>query len=182
MAMPITLPTYSVDDLGHFPDDGNHYELLDGALLVSPGAELPHQVVTGRLFTVLSEFLRSWPELLIASPGAVVRHPKTRLEPDILVFRSPLVGAKWESVQEHLLAVETTSRSTVVHDRDFKRPAYLDLGAGEVWRVDLDQEAILVSRLGEPPDRAHRDRLLWAPRGLDRTLPIEIGPLFRGLA
>lgn len=78
--------------------------------------------------------------------------------------------------------METTSRSTVVHDRDFKRPAYLDLGVGEVWRVDLDQEAILVSRLGEPPDLVHRDRLLWAPQGFDRTLPIEIGPLSRGLA
>ena len=42
------------------------------------------------------------------------------------------------------MAVETASRSTVIYDRDFKRPAYLDLGVGEVWRVDLDQEAILV--------------------------------------
>ena len=40
--------------------------------------------------------------------------------------------------------METASRSTVIYDRGFKRPAYLDLGVGEVWRVDLDQEAILV--------------------------------------
>lgn len=162
MGMPITVPTFTVDDLEQFPDDGNRYELLDGVLLVSPGAELPHQVVTGRLFVLLADFLRPWPELLITSPGAII--------------------LRWEAVQEHLLAVETASRSTVIYDRDFKRPAYLDLGVGEVWRVDLDQEAILVSRPGEPADLAHRDEFVWAPKGLPSSLPIEVQPLFRGLA
>ena len=36
MAMAITVPLYTVDDLEHFPDDGNRYELLDGVLLVTP--------------------------------------------------------------------------------------------------------------------------------------------------
>ncbi len=181
MLMPISVPTYTVDDLDDLPDDGNRYELLDGMLLVSPGAELPHQVVTGRLAFLLGELLRPWPDLLVASPGAIVLRPKTQLEPDILVFRSPADGLRWESVHEHLLAVETASRFTVVYDRDFKRPAYLDLGVGEVWRVDLDAETILVSRPGQPPDQPHHDRLLWAPKGLDRTLRIDIPPLFLGL-
>ena len=30
MAMAISVPLYTVDDLEHFPDDGNRYELLDG--------------------------------------------------------------------------------------------------------------------------------------------------------
>ena len=181
MLMPISVPTYTVDDLDDLPDDGNRYELLDGMLLVSPGAELPHQVVTGRLLLRLGELLRPWPDLLVASPGAIVVRPKTQLEPDILVFRSPTDGLRWESVHEHLLAVETASRSTVVYDRDFKRPAYLDLGVGEVWRVDLDAEAVLVSRPGQSPDQPHRGDLLWSPKGLDRTLRIEIPPLFLGL-
>ncbi len=182
MVMPITVPTYTVDDLEQFPDDGNRYELLDGVLLVSPGAELPHQVVTGRLFAILADFLRPWPELLITSPDAIILRPKTQLEPDILVFRSPVGGSKWEAVQEHLLAVETASRSTVIYDRDFKRPAYLDLGVAEVWRVDLDPKAILVSQPGEPADLAHRDEFVWAPKGLPPSLRIEVQPLFRGLA
>ena len=182
MGMPITVPTFTVDDLDQFPDDGTRYELLDGVLLVSPGPELPHQVVTGRLFALLADFLKPWPELLITSPGAIILRPKTQLEPDILVFRWPNGGPKWEAVQEHLLAVETTSRSTVIYDRDFKRPAYLDLGVGEVWRVDLDQEAILVSRPGEPADLAYRDEFVWAPKGHPSSLLIEVQPLFRGLA
>ena len=44
MAMAITVPHYTVDDLANFPDDGNRYE-LDGVLLVTPGASLGHQVI-----------------------------------------------------------------------------------------------------------------------------------------
>lgn len=36
MAMAISVPLYTVDDLANFPDDGNRYELLDGMLLVTP--------------------------------------------------------------------------------------------------------------------------------------------------
>ena len=49
MAMPITVPRYTIADLAHFPDDGNRYELLDGVLLVTPQAAAPHQIIAGRL-------------------------------------------------------------------------------------------------------------------------------------
>ena len=32
MAMPITVPRYTVDDLASFPNDGNRHELVDGVL------------------------------------------------------------------------------------------------------------------------------------------------------
>jgi hypothetical protein len=49
MAMAISVPLYTVDDLEHFPDDGNRYELLDGVLLVTPQAAAPHQIVASRI-------------------------------------------------------------------------------------------------------------------------------------
>lgn len=107
--------------------------------------------------------------------------PKTQLEPDILVFRSPVGGSTWEAVQEHLLAVETASRWTVIYLRDFKRPADLDLGVGEVWRVDLDNRVVLVTKPGESPDVAYGDEVRWSPKGLGRSFRVEVEPLFRGL-
>lgn len=181
MAMPITVPSYTVDDLDAFPDDGNRYEVLDGHLLVSPGPGLPHQVVTGRLMIRLGELLRPWPEILVTTPGTVLHRPLTRLEPDILVFGAPRGERTWDGVEHLLLAVETTSPSTRVYDRDFKRPAYLALGVAEVWRVDLDRACILVSRPGEPADQAHLDRVVWVPPGLGVSLVVEIPPLFEGL-
>ncbi len=119
MAMPISVPSYTVDDLEHFPEDGNRYELLDGVLLVSPAPEVPHQVVTARLLVLLSDLLRPWPAVLVTSPGVIILRPKTQLEPDLLVFRQPTGPLRWENVRDRLLAVETASRSTVVYDRDF---------------------------------------------------------------
>jgi Uma2 family endonuclease len=181
MAMPVSVPTYTVDDLERFPDDGNRYELLDGVLLVTPLAELPHQLVTGRLLARLAELVRPWPDVFVTSPGVVRLRPKTQLGPDILVFRRPVGPIKWDNVRENLLAVETASPSTVVYDRDFKRPAYLGLGAHEVWRVDTDARAVLVSLPGHPPDQPHHDLLDWTPKGLGPTFRIDIEPLFRGL-
>ena len=181
MAMPVVVPTYTVDDLERFPDDGNRYELLDGLLLVSPLAGMPHQVVTWRLVTAISEALRPWPEILVASPGGVVLRPKTRLEPDILVFRAPVGAMVWENVPEHLLVVETASPSTVIYDREFKRPAYLTLGVKEVWRVDIDERAIFVSKPDAPPDVAHLDQLTWAPTGLGAPFHLDVRQLFQGI-
>ncbi len=49
MAMPSLLPSYTLEDLERFPDDGNRYELVEGFLLVTPAAKSPHQLrgVTG---------------------------------------------------------------------------------------------------------------------------------------
>ena len=180
MAMPISVPSYTVDDLDRFPPDSNRYELLEGMLLVTPAPGLPHQVVTQRLAAILTGFLLPCPDVWVASPGSVVFRPKTRLEPDILVFRAPTAGTRWEAVRHRFLAVETASRSTVIYDRDFKRPAYLHLGVDEVWRVDVDEKVILVSAPGAAPDRRVADRLVWSPKDLAANLTIDVAPLFRG--
>jgi hypothetical protein len=49
MAMPALVPTYTIDDLEAFPQDGNRYELLDGVLLVTPRAAPPHQIARAGL-------------------------------------------------------------------------------------------------------------------------------------
>jgi hypothetical protein len=58
MAMAISVPLYTVDDLENFPDDGNRYELLDGVLLVTPQAAAVHQVVASRFQFELTAFLQ----------------------------------------------------------------------------------------------------------------------------
>ena len=40
MAMPLRVPTFTVEDLESFPNDGNRYELLDGFLIVTPAPAL----------------------------------------------------------------------------------------------------------------------------------------------
>ena len=72
MAMAISVPLYTVDDLEHFPDDGNRYELLDGLLLVTPQAAAVHQVVASRFQVKLANSLQGLAH--VVGPGALGLH------------------------------------------------------------------------------------------------------------
>jgi Uma2 family endonuclease len=179
MAMVTTLPRFTVDDLESFPDDGNRYELLNGVVLVTPQAGLPHQTVASALGAVLWEFLRPAPEIRIWSPGVIQIQPATHLEPDILVGRMPEVAA-WEAVREHWLAVEVSGLVSRIYDRRYKRDAYLQVGVQEVWLLDLESRGILVSRPQGAKDEPHEDSVTWrSPDG--RVLVVDIPALFQGL-
>jgi Uma2 family endonuclease len=179
MVMATTLPRFTVDDLASFPDDGNRYELLNGLLLVTPQAGLPHQSVASVMTLALGRFLENLPGIRVWAPGVVQIQPDTHLEPDILVARMPEVP-DWEAVHEHWLAVELSGIASRVYDRRYKRDAYLQVGVKEVWLVDLESRGILVSRPEGPTDEPHEDSVAWhAPDG--RLLTIDIPALFRGL-
>src|ERR1019366_3614429 len=151
MAMPLHVPTYTVDDLEAFPRDGNRYELLDGFLLVTPSPGFSHQLVASRLIQMLGVYLNPVGRAVVLGPGAVELRPKTHLEPDVLVLPAPRRGEKeWADFSRWWLAVEMLSRSSRRYDRDIKRDAYLALGVAEVWLVDRDTQEILVSRPGGP--------------------------------
>ena len=84
MAMAITVPHYTVNDLANFPDDGNRYELLDGVLLVTPGPNTGHQVMAARIQARLAQAVQL-PGLACGGPRrrgpapkdpAAARHPR----------------------------------------------------------------------------------------------------------
>jgi Uma2 family endonuclease len=161
MAMAISVPLYTVDDLEHFPDDGNRYELLDGVLLVTPQAAAVHQVVANRIQFELTAFLHKPGLAHVVGPGAVVRMPRTQLQPDILVYParfSPTTD--WRKITEHWLAVEILSRSSRIYDREFKRDAYFALGLEQVWLVDWRDRSVEVCT-GKGKSRIERDQIRW---------------------
>ena|SRR3990170_1257147 len=183
MAMPVVVPRYTIADLESFPDDGNRYELLDGILLVSPGPAPLHEVVVGRLLWALNRYLA--PQLAAVFPrGTVELEPRTHLEPDILVIPAdePEGGigpeTRWTAVHRWWLAIEVSGAGSRVYDRDHKSPAYLALGIREVWRVDLDEMCIEVSRADGVVVRRLTERLIWHPPELAEPLIIEVAALF----
>jgi Uma2 family endonuclease len=179
MAMAISVPLYTVDNLGNFPDDGNRYELLDGVLLVTPQASATHQIVASRIHVKLAVALQQVGLAHVVSPGAVVQLPRTQLQPDILVYParfSPTTD--WRKVTEHWLAVEVFSRSSRIYDREFKRDAYLALGLPQVWLVDWHERFVEVCTANET-SRVISDAIRWRVAGID--VVVNLREVFAGL-
>jgi Uma2 family endonuclease len=181
MAMPAVLRRFTVDEVLSWPDDGNRYELVDGVLLVTPGPMPPHQVIAFRLAFALGQLIRLEPDLRVATPGAIIIPPGLMMEPDILVYRHPRIPRRWEEVQEHWLAVEVWSPSSIVYDRDIKRDALLQVGVKEVWLVDLEGRVVYATRAGGEVDVAYRGELPWKLPGTRTTVAIDLSPVFAGL-
>jgi Uma2 family endonuclease len=182
MAMPLHVPSFTVDDLESFPNDGNRYELLDGFLIVTPAPGFPHQLIMTRLTVALTNFLNPFGKAVVVGPGAVELRPKTHLEPDVLVLPAPQGGQQeWQDFKSWWLAVEVLSRSSRFYDREVKRDAYLALGVAEVWLVDRHEREILVSRRDGPRDEPAQDRLVWSPPELSQSLTLDFREVFAGL-
>ncbi len=181
MAMPAPTPCYTIADLDEFPEDGNRYEVLGGMLLVTPAPGFPHQGVLARLVGKVASYLDIEGLAVVVTPGVVPLGNDTQLEPDGLVIpaRYP-VGLQWRDITERWLAIEVSGRDSRVYDRDYKQTAYLDLGVREVWRVDLRDQAVYVSRLGGPSVERHEHRLEWHPAEMATGLIIDVPKLFEG--
>jgi len=181
MAMAISVPLYTVDDLDRFPDDGNRYELLDGVLLVTPAPAAAHQLVASRIQGRLWDALQRAGHAHVVGPGAVVRKPKTQLQPDILVYPSRFAPTTdWPKITEHWLAVEVLSRSSRIYDREFKRDAYFALGVQQVWLVDWRDRLVEVCK-GVGRSRRVRDVIRWRVGPLAVTVTIDLREVFAGL-
>ena len=179
MGMAVSVPRYTVDDLEHFPDDGNRYELLDGVLLVTPAPSLAHQAIASRLVIRLS--IESLGYAQVVGPGAITVPPGTQLQPDVLVIPAgyPL-DSKWQDVSEHWLAVEVLSRSSRMYDPQFKRDAYFALGVREVWLVDMRDRSVEVYR-ERGPGEIIRDTVRWRVPAHDLVVAIDLSEVFAGL-
>jgi len=181
MVMPVIARRFTVDEVLSWPDDGNRYELVDGVLLVTPAPEPIHQIVAHRLAAALSSRIRSWPGVHVASPGEILIRPGIKLEPDILVFRTPSPYRKWEEIREHWLAVEVFSPASLIYDREVKRDAYLQVGVGEAWLVDAERKTVFVASEVGSPETPCDQEIRWQPPGKSEPVLIDLMELFSGL-
>ena len=137
-ASPAVGSPFTVAELDRMPADGRRYELLDGALIVSPRPTTVHQVVAGRLLRVLAD---ACPDGLCVVPEpAVELDPQTEFDPDLVVVRMDQVGGA-KFTEPPLLVVEIRSPSTALVDLNRKKSAYERFGLPLYWIVDPDPPA-----------------------------------------
>lgn len=127
-------------DLERMPDDGRRYELVDGALIVTPSPRFVHQRASHRLDVRLERFVPSGYEI-ISAPFDVELAPDTMLQPDLLVARTEDFGDE-ELSGPPLLAIEILSPSTRSLDLFVKKERLARAGCPHYWIVDADEPSI----------------------------------------
>lgn len=136
---------WTVDDLDDFPEGGTtHYELIDGALLVSAEPSLQHQRVSLDLARLLQDAAPPGVEVFL--PIDVRLSPVRQVVPDITVVRSDdATGRRLAGLP--LLVVEVQSPSTRAVDLTLKRRVLEEAGVPSYWLVEPDDGLITVLEL-----------------------------------
>ena len=145
-AWPAPGKPFTVAELDRMPDDGHRYELLDGALAVSPRPTPAHQVVAFTLATALDRACP--PQWQVVPEPAVTVSGNTEFAPDIaIVERDQLSGTK--ITKPPVLVVEVRSPSTALIDLNAKKAAYEQFGVESYWVVvpDRDKPELIVFEL-----------------------------------
>jgi Uma2 family endonuclease len=144
MGTVTTLPSgraFSRRDLESMPDDGRRYELVDGALIVTPAPSRAHQRAAAALYDTLrsaapGEFL------VLFAPVDVVVGEDTVLQPDLLVVRDEEFRDETLPVRP-LLAVEILSPSTRHLDLSLKLARYETAGCPSYWVLDPEEGSLM---------------------------------------
>jgi Uma2 family endonuclease len=168
---------YTRADLEALPDDGLRYELIDGALLTTPGSSPLHQRVAGRLVDGLTHGL---PRQLEAAQRVYVGcGTDTVLRPDVVVFPGALVERpEWVLPAARVpLVAEVASAGSLRVDSVLRRRLYADAGIAHYLLVELAEPRITWFGLGgsgayEVRGVASGDQTLL----LSEPVPVEIVP------
>lgn len=136
---------FTVEDLEAMPDDGRRYELIGGAIVVTPAPEPVHQRVEVGVFRRLEDACPPGHEVFL-SPIDFDLPGGQRVEPDIIVIPHTGVGDK-RLAGPALLVVEIVSPGSAVNDRVTKREVYAEAGLPAYWIVDPRRGHFLALRL-----------------------------------
>ena len=177
MGMPARQTNWTAEMVRALPDDGKRYEVLDGALFVSPAPSRQHQRAVRLLLVTLDEYCRkhSVGEAL-DSPADIEFSEQDLLQPD--VFVAPTIGTTWSEIKTLLLTVEVLSPSTARTDRHEKRPTYQRYRVPEYWIVDLDARVFERWRPDDTRPEVLLDVITWEPRDGIRPLEISLPEFF----
>ena len=135
-----------LEDLYNTPDDGNRYEILDGALVMTPAPNYGHQRAVARLFRSLDIACRDLGLEVMPAPLAWRIGPGQVPEPDLLVVTPEDPSARAVE-RPPLLVVEVVSPTGRRRDLYQKRHIYAEGRAAWYWIVDPTEPSLLVLRL-----------------------------------
>ena len=149
------------------PDD-ERWELIDGELIMAPSPTGRHQLVVGKLYRLLADFVeRSGLGMVFLAPFDVVLSELNVVQPDVMFISDAkahiLTDANVQGAPD--LVVEVLSPSTASRDWRTKLDLYAEYGVQEYWVVDPDGKRVWVMArvdgvLGEVGNYGKEDTLI----------------------
>ncbi|MGH9116171.1 MAG: Uma2 family endonuclease [Acidimicrobiales bacterium] len=164
-----------LEDLYDTPDDGNRYEVLDGALVMTPPPGTGHQRVVRELLKILDSASRERGFEVLPAPLAWRIGPGQVPEPDLIVA-SPEIITKRAVEGPPLLVVEVLSRTGRNRDLSEKRRIYAEGGASWYWIFDPDEPSLTVLRLAGGAYDEHARVEGTDAYETDRPFPLRVVP------
>jgi len=141
---------WTYQDYLRLPDDGYHYQVIKGVLLMTAAPTTRHQDVVRNLLVALHLFVKERRQgKVYSSPVDVRLAEQTVVEPDIIfIARERLSIIKESSIEGAPdLIVEILSPSNWVVDRRDKFAVYEASGVREYWIVDPDARTVEIYSL-----------------------------------
>jgi Uma2 family endonuclease len=178
--MLMALPTraWTLAELDRLPDDGNKYELVDGALFVTPAPSPAHEQLVSVLLAILVPYVQTQQLGRVHTPRAVVRTDDSEVEPDLMVRPASLsLPTTWAEMPTPLLVVEVLSHTTHRRDEQQKRAFYQRISVAEYWMVDRWSRTIRVVRR-DGADRVEDSVLEWQPVGASKAMRMDVAVYF----
>ncbi len=149
MSIPMRIPEGKIiltyEDYAAIPNDGNRYEILEGELAVTPAPSTSHQIISTKLFKILSRYIDDKNlGLLLYAPVDLILESSSVLQPDLLFITKDRQRIVTDRAIEGApdLVVEILSPSTNRNDRVTKAQIYARHKVPAYWIVDPDQEAV----------------------------------------
>lgn len=143
---------FHADDIWDTPEDGKRYEVIDGALYVTPPPSYGHQNAAGVLYG------RTWPHVqqyhlgkILFAPIGVVLDNENGVQPDfVFISRERLHIISDRGIEGPPdLVVEVLSPRTQSRDRGIKMKRYAAAGVPHYWIVVPRSRSIEAYRLTE---------------------------------
>ncbi|WP_225725584.1 MULTISPECIES: Uma2 family endonuclease [Nocardia] len=136
MAKPMRSDRWTGADLDHLPENGLHYEVLNGQLVVSAPPTTRHQVVLHGMAHALNAALPDDDYEIGYGLGVLIGQDEPI--PDLIVTASPIdPDLSRVPAEQVVLAIEVVSESSRMADRSIKPLLYAEAGIPHYWRCEI---------------------------------------------
>jgi Uma2 family endonuclease len=158
-------------DLHLFAQDGHRYEIVDGALHVTPPQSAAHAAAVRALVATLRP---AAPEGWWVCDRSGIAAGASNLIPDVTVLRPQSSGAIWSDPRDVALVVEVEEPASRRYARLLKPTLYADANIPAYWRVELAPPAIHMYALGTDGYTLERTLRGPIPEHLNTPYPLRV--------